>query len=235
MTPLDQARRLCRELGGPEVDLFHLPSRAVAHAEATGWPLDETVQDLVSGWLATRAQRGDVASRRQLLAMWRVEVLRWCTWNGRRGVDPEDLAHDVLVRAMQRLSRLTRPDGFRPWLWAVAWRVLREHERQPWRRRRVASTRDPERPSPHPGAEERLLADERAREVQDVLQALPLDERTVLWHAYVDRRTRAHIAQLTGWSQGTVNRRLTRARKRFRTLAHERGYHWFEPQTRERA
>ena len=223
MSAAEDARRWCAEFGGPEVDDAELISRAVTRAEATGRPLKEAVHDVVSGWLVTRAQAGDRGAHHQLLRMWRGVVLRWCRWNCASGVDPEDAAHDVLVRAMQRLDRVTRPDGFRAWLWAIAWRVLRESEKRPSRWRWVFGRDADQEPARAPRQDDSLLGQERHTEIRAVLQALPQRSRMLLWHAYVDNRSRADIAALTGWSLGTVNRRLTQARQHFRTEAERRG------------
>ncbi|MBX2797764.1 MAG: sigma-70 family RNA polymerase sigma factor [Myxococcales bacterium] len=231
MSDQEQARRLCRDLGGPEVDLWTLPTRALQRAESTGRSLREAALDVVSGWLATRAVEGKKGAKDQLTELWHAEVLRWCVWNTRSSVDAEDVAHDVLIRALGRLDRLTRPDGFRAWLWAITWRVLREHERRPWRKRWLLDGKDRDEGSPgdESGLEHQLAPDagiegrQRLGLVHDVLQALPLRERTLLWHAYVDGRTRRQIAEVTGLPEGTVNRQLTRARKRFRKEAERRG------------
>lgn len=222
---LERARRLCRELGGPQIDLWSLPNRALERSEAAGRPLAEAVQDVVSGWLAVAARDGDDDARERLVRMWRREVVRWCRWNGARGVEAEDAAHDVLVRALQRLDRLHRPEGFRPWLWAIAWRVLREYERRPWRTRWLLGDTGDEHVSPEASVPEAIEGAQRMEEIREILKGMPLEERSLLWHAYVDGRSRAQIAELTGWAEGTLNRRLTRARKRFRTEAARRGLH----------
>lgn len=230
MSALDEARRWCREIGGPEIDLWQLPAEAVARAERVGRPLREVVVDLVSGGWAARAREGDLAARQALLQLWRGEVLRWCRWSAAAGVDAEDAAHDVLVRAVHRLGTLQRPDGFRPWLWAITWRVLREHER-PWRLRwRGRIVREPA--SPEPPADVALQEVERDLLVAEVLRALPLEQRTLLWHAYVDGRTRGQLAEITGEPEGTVNRRLTEARRRFREEAARRGLQPMHPEQR---
>lgn len=225
MSELERARRLCRELGGPEVDLWTLPQQALDRAAQSGRPLNETVHDAVSGWLAVKARNGCDASRASLVTLWRREVVRWCRWNGAKGMESEDAAHDVLVRALQRLDRLHRPEGFRPWLWAIAWRVLRERERKPWHTRWRLGDHGDEHVSSTPSAPEAIEGAERLHEIRQILQTMPLEDRTLLWHAYVDGRSRAQISELTGWAEGTLNRKLTRARKRFRNEAERRGLH----------
>ncbi len=214
MTPptLESARRACRELGGAEVDLWSLPQQAVERATVTGRGIDEAARDVVSGWLAVRAARGDGPARDRLLALWHGPVLKWCRWNAGSGVDPEDAAHEVLIRALRRPP----PPGptYRSWLWGIVWRVLREQERRAWVGRWFFG--DPPEPvDAEPLADEGIAAEERAAAVRRVLQGLELEDRTVLWLAYVEGVSRAGLAETLGWSEGTVNRRLTRARAAF--------------------
>lgn len=223
MTTLEQARRLCRELAGPDIDVWTLPAEVVDRAQSTGRPLAEVARDVVSAWWVRRAQRGDEAARQALLEMWMHDVVRWCRWNAPRGVDPEDAAHDVLVRAARRLASLDRPYGVRPWFWAITWRVLREQGRRPWLRRWIFGARTDDRPCPAPDAHARLEGAQRVARIREVLQQLSLEERTLLWHAYVDRRTRRELAELMGIPEGSVNRMMTRARQHFRAEAERRG------------
>ncbi|MEN0061916.1 MAG: sigma-70 family RNA polymerase sigma factor [Myxococcota bacterium] len=223
MNSLEEARRLCRSIGGPEVDVWTLPAEALEWAEQRDRPLAEAARDVVTAWWIKRAQQGEEEAKHALLEHWLPEVMRWCRWNAAKRVDPEDAAHDVMIRAAQRLNRLDRPHGFRPWLWAITWRVLREHARGPWLRRWTFGLVMDRRPSEAPSAYAGIERAERASQVREILQQLSLEERTLLWHAYVDRRTRPEIAELMGLSQGTVNRLMTSARRCFRVEAERRG------------
>jgi RNA polymerase sigma factor (sigma-70 family) len=223
---LEQARRLCREIGGAEVDRFAVPAAVIDRVDRTGRPMAEVVRDVVSGFWVRRDRAGDPVARSRLAGMWAPDVLRWCRWSAPRGVDPEEAAQEVLTRAMAALGRLPDPEAFRPWVWGITWRVLREQERGPWLRRWTFGLLDKpsaEPPSEEPGADGRIEHAERLAAVQAVLGALTLEERTLLWHAYVDGCTRAEIAERTGLSVGTLNRRLTHARERFGKEATRRG------------
>ena len=73
-------------------------------------------------------------------------------------------------------------------------------------------------------APEALAAAERIASVRRVLGDLALEERLVLWGAYVEGRDRATLAAQFGWPVGTLNRKLTRAREAFRQAARRRGF-----------
>jgi RNA polymerase sigma factor (sigma-70 family) len=211
---LEQARRACRDLGGPEVDLWSLPPRIAARAEASGRPVEVVARDVVSGWLFGRATTGDPDARARIVELWSADVSRWCRWNAAPGSDPRDAAQEVLIRALSHGRPLPEPDGFRSWLWAVAWRVLRETERKDWLGRWFRGPA-PDTASDEVPADEALMDAERAALVRRVLGELPLEERAALWMAYVEGLSRAEIAELTGWPIGTVNRRLAAARASF--------------------
>ena len=223
MSKLDDARRLCREFGGTEVDLWTLPHQVIEEHETRGRPIEECARSVVSGWLAKRAGQGDGLAEARLLELWHREVLHWCRWNRGRGIDADDVAQDTMVRMIERLHTITRPAGFRAWLWAVAWRVMKEHERTPFRRRWSGEAASEQLVQPDLGAEDALVNAERLADTRVVLQSLALDDRVLLWLAYVDQRTRSQISEDLGWPVGTVNRRLTQARKRFRREAARRG------------
>ena len=218
MTPLEQARRLCQDYGGAGVDLFRLPREVIAMAPAHRGSLPRSARQVVGAWLVVRAQQGDAEARDRLVSLWHEDLVRWCRWNAGRGIDPDDAAHEILLRVFRRLHTLTRPEGFGPWMWSVAWRVLRELERKPWLIRWLYSL-EQRFTDPGPDPEEQLAQTERLDLVQRVLHALDLDDRALLWDAYVEGSTRAQIAERVGLPVGTVNRRLTQARQRFRQEA----------------
>jgi RNA polymerase sigma factor (sigma-70 family) len=218
--PLDDARRWCRDLGGPEVDLWKLPPAAVQRAADRDLSIEDAVRDVVSGWLIGRFD--DPSARDRWLGLWAPSVLRWCRWGAGRGVDADDAAQEVLARALAGAARLPHPDDAGRWLWGVAWRTLRELERRAWLRRWWSGeTPDPASDAPSP--QDDLERAERDAVVRSVLQTLSLDDRSILWWAYVEGESRSRIAERTGWPEGTVNRRLTSARAAFSAAATRRG------------
>ncbi|MBX2802199.1 MAG: sigma-70 family RNA polymerase sigma factor [Myxococcales bacterium] len=223
MSTLDEARRLCRALGGDRTDLWSLPAEVVERAAQTDRPLPEVAKDVVSAWYVRQVQQGDRGAVAPLLELWHLDVVRWCRWNAPAREGADDAAHDVMLRAARRLHTLQEVYRVRAWLWAITWRVLREQRRKPWFRRWVFGTTPDTHPSPTPCAHEALEAHERDAAIRHVLERLSLEERTMLWHAYVERRTRPQIATLMNLPTGTVNRLLTQARRVFRAEAERIG------------
>jgi RNA polymerase sigma factor (sigma-70 family) len=217
--------REVRDLGGDEVDLFTTAAEAEQVAErliGAGWPPDrarrEAVRQAVSGALIGAIREGRGRARDRLVEVWLDEVYRWCRFNGGPGVPTEDATHDALLRMLEQLPRLRDPSRIRPWLWAITWRVLREHQRRSWFRRWVGAE-DPQLADDQPALDQQVHAAERVERVSRILAVLPMDQRGLLFLAYVEGLSRPDLAEQLGVPLGTVNRRLTAARAAFADAA----------------
>lgn len=73
---------------------------------------------------------------------------------------------------------------------------------------------DLEDPSPSPLAQ--LSRNERDRLVQDAIQSLPAEARTVVVLRDVEGLSYEEVAEITGYNQGTVKSKLARARQQLR-------------------
>ncbi|MEO5820199.1 MAG: sigma-70 family RNA polymerase sigma factor [Vicinamibacteraceae bacterium] len=138
--------------------------------------------------------------------------------------DPDlsrDVAQDVFLAAWRDLAQLRDPQSFLPWLRQTtrhrAYHVLRTE-----RRRAARVTLDDtdtilaSAVDASPGTEAAMLADEDARVVRAVLDALPDDTREVVTLFYREGQSSAQVAQLLGISDAAVRKRLSRARDTLR-------------------
>ena len=138
--------------------------------------------------------------------------------------DPElsrDVAQDVFLATWRDLAQLRDPQSFLPWLRQTtrhrAYHVLRTE-----RRRAARVTLDEtdtllsSAVDTSQGAEMAMLADEDARVVRAVLDALPDDTREVVTLFYREGQSSAQVAQLLGISDAAVRKRLSRARDTLR-------------------
>ena len=64
-----------------------------------------------------------------------------------------------------------------------------------------------------------------AHHIHHILQRLPDLQREVVVLCYIEERSTAEVARLLDISQGTVKSRLRLGRKRFASLARQRGLH----------
>jgi len=213
--PLQRARTLCGQLGGVWVDPWTLAPEVLTRSEERGIDLERAARDVVGGSLLRQAVDGTTGARRRLLTVWHREVHRWCRSLAGPRQDPDDLAQEVLLRALRHLERVEHPERFRAWLYGTLLRVIRERERWARVRRQVPAAALEHHPSPQPGVEEEALASERRARVRQALESLPAEQRMLLWAHYVEGQRRREICAWSGLAPGTLNRRLTRARRGF--------------------
>ncbi len=213
--PLHRARALSGQLGGMWVDPWTLAPQVIARSEEGAVSLERAAREVVSAVLLRRAVAGEEGARRRLLSVWHSEVHRWCRGLARSRQDPDDLAQEVLLRALRHLGRVERPERFRAWLYGTLLRVVRERERWARVRRWVPEATLEHRASTDPDAEEQVLVTERHKRVRRAMEALPAEQRVLLWAHYVEGQSRREISAWSGLAPGTLNRRLTKARRGF--------------------
>jgi RNA polymerase sigma-70 factor (ECF subfamily) len=192
MTQATNATALCGEPGVADI-----PQRNVDAAAA-----------------AARADRLRLVVCAHYASLWR--FLR------RLGVHPsaaEDAAQQVLCVVARRIDEV-QPEREKAFLFGVALRVARTVRREQKKRLCVAGDEVlAQVPDPTPEAGDGL-DDQRARDVLDaLLEAMPLDLRTVFVLYEIDEMTMADIALALAIPPGTVASRLRRAREAFTALS----------------
>ena len=73
------------------------------------------------------------------------------------------------------------------------------------------------------GPEEKLLKEEKAKLIREVLSSLNADDRTIIPLRYYEKMAYADIARVTGLSETVVRVRLHRARLKYRSRYEQRG------------
>ena len=136
----------------------------------------------------------------------------------------EDATQETFIAAFRALPRF-RGENLRSWLLTIAVNRCRDELRSPYRRRNVSlesltEAGDPEGPwaSKEPSPEEHALGSELSSQVQQALQYLPPDQRTVVTLVDLQGLDYSEAAAVTGASLGTVKSRLSRGRDRLRHL-----------------
>lgn len=180
-----------------------------------------TDEELVERYLAAR----DPADFRELVERNGPSVLRLVAsiLGPFRGLDAEETAQDVFLRAHERLAQFRGEARFSTWLHRIAWSVSVN-------RTRLLSTRRAHVPleaaldlagpaDPRADAE----AAERAARVGEAVEALPDLYRAVVYLHYWQEASVAEIADLLGAPPNTVKSYLFRARERVLRTLEERG------------
>lgn len=171
-----------------------------------------TDEELVERYLAAR----DPADFRELVERNGPRVLRLVAsiLGPFRGVDAEETAQDVFLRAHERLAQFRREARFSTWLHRIAWSVAVNRTRSlPARRAHVPLEAALGIAGPaDPGAD--AEAAERAARVGEAVESLPDLYRTVVYLHYWQEASVAEIGELLGAPPNTVKSYLFRARER---------------------
>ncbi len=186
--------------------------------------LQRTALDVFSVSRVEAAQSGDGRAVHELLDAWQAEILRWCRWQAPPGASPDDIAHDVFVTVLTRLRTVREPERFRSWLWGITWRTVQGRRRKAWFRRWVPGEVE-RHEDVDSGASQLAERSERSQLVARVLEGLNGQQRQLLWLCYVEGQTRREMVELLGMPEGTLNRKLTAARRAFEKQARKLGVH----------
>lgn len=120
--------------------------------------------------------------------------------------EAEDAVQDAFLRCLEKAPDFESPAHEKAWLLRVTVNGCKSRLRSPWRRR-TAPLLDT---YPAAGPEEQSL--------METIGKLPAKDRTVLHLYYYEGYQTAEIAEMTGWREGTVRSRLTRARAKLGAL-----------------
>jgi len=125
-------------------------------------------------------------------------------------VDADDIAQEAFVAAWTSLGRLRADDGFRAWLYGIAWRKAQDNRR--------AASRSARRDEDWRGQEALEAASEVAQEDRMALQAaldtLPEDQRACITLCLGQGWSHPEASEALGLPLGTVKSHVTRGRER---------------------
>jgi len=124
-----------------------------------------------------------------------------------------DLTHDIFIRAFRKIRDLRTPGLFRPWLCAIARRIVLDHFRAEKRKRTVSLEEIGEI-----GVEPDHAAVRRRMIIQDALARLNPRDRLLLVLAYYQGFTYAEVALTMKIPESNVRIYAQRARDRLRKL-----------------
>lgn len=129
--------------------------------------------------------------------------------------DADDLVHDTLLRALDKLRSHRGQDDIRPWLFAIMHNLFVSQVRRARTRAASEAVDDAAWETADPGGQEDSL---RWQEALRALHALPKEQRAVILLVSVEDLSYAEVAQVLGIPIGTVMSRLARGRERMRQL-----------------
>ena len=133
-----------------------------------------------------------------------------------------DVVQETFISAVRNIGGLRDNEKFGSWLFGIA------HQKciQRWRKEsREETLREELAGTPvefEIGPDDWLLREERGAEFMELLNQLPLPQRSVLLLRFVEDFSLEEISRITGAQVGTVKSRLHYAKRAFRKLWEER-------------
>ncbi len=126
--------------------------------------------------------------------------------------DREELAQDVFLKAYFNLKRFRFDSKFSTWLYTIAYRTALSHLRK-HKLEMVDVEAVPETEALGDGSDTQVLAQELHR----AIEALGLDDRTVITLFHLHNCTVEEISIIVGKPEGTIKNQLFRARQKLKT------------------
>ena len=138
----------------------------------------------------------------------------------RMGVRPphvEDVYQEVFLVVHRRLRTFAGQCAITTWLYEICFRVAAGYRRKAHFRREelVPDWSELELRSQAPSPERQLATARQAKQLERILDAMPLEYRVVFVMFEIEGMSSEQIAETVGAPLGTVYSRLYRARKRF--------------------
>ena len=126
-------------------------------------------------------------------------------------------AHDIVQEAFVRLWTMrerVRPETVDPLVYRIALNLARNRRR--WARLRSFFGLDERHADQRPGADERLLGEERALEIRAAVDRLPEGERAVILLTHFSELSYREVAGILDIPEGTVGSRRNSALRALR-------------------
>jgi RNA polymerase sigma factor (sigma-70 family) len=124
------------------------------------------------------------------------------------GADADDVAQDALVTAWSTLGRLRDENGFRSWLYGIAWRKAQTRRRSAAR----SARRDGEWLADGEGEGTSALDPADRMALEAAMADLPADQRAAVALCLAEGWTHGEAAEALGLPLGTIKSHVARGR-----------------------
>lgn len=164
-----------------------------------------------------RLQRGDRAALAQVFMVYGDRIFNTCRRITGSHADAEDATQEVFLRILHKSSSFTGQSRFSTWLFRVAVNHTINLCRKAASRRHRAIVDLDQEATPqelYPGPLQRAVDLEERQLLDEALQLLPPDQRSIVVLRELEGLTYAEIAEILDLPAGTVTSRLVRGRQR---------------------
>lgn len=164
--------------------------------------------------LVRRVGQGDAAAIQAMTALKLPRVLALAYRMLGDAAEAEDVAQEAMLKAWRQAPRWTPGKArFDTWLHRVALNLCYDRLR---RRREIPTAAPPDRIDETPGADQRLMARERSRQVEAALGRLPYRQREAIVLCHYQEIGNIEAADLMGVSVEAMESLLSRGRRTLR-------------------
>ena len=167
--------------------------------------------------LIASALRGDQSGYAQIVERYQERLYTGIRNNVGCPVLAEDIVQDAFVKAFVHLDSFRSNSNFYTWLFRIALNSRRTYFRK--NSKTLSLDANGEKvvvTEPRDSPESQMESNEACQEVQNALERLESDHRTILMLREFDELDYETIAQILQVKKGTVRSRLARARSRLR-------------------
>ncbi|MEM7660312.1 MAG: sigma-70 family RNA polymerase sigma factor [Bacteroidota bacterium] len=131
-----------------------------------------------------------------------------------------DMVQEVLLKVFAQLPKFKGNSRFSTWLYAITYNYCVEHYRKRMRYMTVDLDEGPDLPEPNEQEEQELLNTRKAY-LEQALEKMPEEDRSLLIHKYKKDQSIKDLMQDLDITESAVKMRLSRARQRVRRLIEE--------------
>jgi RNA polymerase sigma-70 factor (ECF subfamily) len=135
----------------------------------------------------------------------------------------EDLCQDIRLKLYDKLHQFTGKAKFTTWLYRVVKNAAIDYQRRSAKHLVLVAWEDSA--DIDWKADTENMDDLKSNAIDEYVQSLPLQYRTVVYMQYWQGLTTAEIGEYLGISQGTVKSYLHRAKNKIRLLLKENPFH----------
>ncbi len=190
------------------------PPRPVVHGAS------DSLKEISAGTLA-RLRRREVSALSEVYEAYGERIYSICRRLAGNRADAEDITQEVLLRSLDHAGSFSGRASFSTWLFRLTMNLARNHlkaERIRHSTKLLAFPGDEGPEDAAPGPAEKAMQREESAQLDALLQALPLDQRSVLILRQLEGMSYEAIADVLSIPLGTVNSRLGRGRQRLAEL-----------------
>lgn len=137
-------------------------------------------------------------------------VVRIAYQNLKNQADDEDVTQEVFIKLLKQPD-FNDEEHLKAWLIRVTINQCKDLRKSAWFRKR------------QPLDEQWKPRGEKQLGILDEIWKLPKDDRNVIYLYYYENYTVPEIARILGKNENTISSRLTRARKKLKTILAEEG------------